>query len=372
MIPPLPPSEYRAAYPPGRAGCPTTETLQPTDEIIGQARAQKALRFGLAIREKGFNIYVSGIPGTGRRTAVRRFLDELAKTKPKADDWVYVNNFTNPYEPLAIRLPPGTGTQLKADMAAFVAEARQALPRAFESDDYAAKRQEMFGKLNSEREEVINGVNEQAAKRGFTIQIGPTGLIIIPLIDNKPLTQEEFEALPQETKNDILSRRESLEPDLRAGFRKVREIDVKGMEMATKLNSEVALYAIGHLLATLKEKYRATADVLSYIDNVQKDILDNLNTFLVQPQQEEQEQVPPQFRQWLVKNPVFRKYEVNVVVDNGALPGSPVVFEETPGYQNLLGRAEREVQFGIVTTDFMMIRPGSLHKANGGYLVIPV
>jgi len=375
MIKALPLEEYRAVYEASQVECPTTETMRPTEEIIGQERAQRALRFGLEIQERGFNIYVAGMPGTGRRTAVRNFLDELAKTKPKADDWVYVNNFTNPYEPLAIRLPPGMSSQLKKDMAFFIKEARRALPRAFDSDDYAKKRSEALGKLNKERDDVVGQVNESAAKQGFTIQIGPTGLIIIPVVGGKPLTQEEFEALPKETQAGILQRREALDIDLRSGFRQVRELGAKEMEVVTQLNSEIALYAIGHLLAGLKEKYGKISDVLPYIDSVQKDILDNLSIFLgsaQQQQQQQQEQVPPPFQQWLAKDLAFRKYEINVVVDNGGIAGAPVVFEETPSYPNLLGRAEREVQFGVVTTDFMMIRPGSVHKANGGYLVIPV
>ena len=352
--------------------CKTTDTLKPTDEIIGQDRAQKALRFGLEIREKGFNIYVAGMPGTGRRTAVKKFLDELAKTKPKPDDWVYVNNFANPYEPVAIRLPPGMSTQLKADMSSFIADARLALPRAFESEDYSTKREEALGKLEKERETVFSEVSESAAKQGFSIQMGPTGLIIIPLIDGKPLTQEEFEALPEETRAEILRKREALDTDLRAGFRHIRELDAKGAEVVNALNNEIALYAIGHLLAGLKEKYGKIPGVLAYIDTVQKDILDNLDTFLGAAQQPQGEQVPPQFQQLLAKDLAFRKYEVNVVVDNANLDGAPVVFEETPNYSNLLGKAEKEVQFGVVTTDFTMIRPGSVHKANGGYLVIPV
>ncbi len=371
MIKALPLEDYRAVYEPGQVECTTTETMKPTEEIIGQDRAQKALRFGLEIQERGFNIYVAGMPGTGRSTAVKKFLNELAKTKPKADDWVYVNNFANQYEPLAIRLPPGMGTRLKADMASFIEEARRDLPRAFESDDYAAKRKEALGKIDREREEVIGQVNESAAKQGFSIQMGPTGLMIIPVINDKPLTQEEFEALPKETQAEIIKKREGLDTDLRSGFRRVRELDTKGMEVITVLDSEVALYAIGHLLTGLKEKYGKIPGVLTYIDTVQKDILDNLGTFLgaVQPQQE---QVPPQFQQWLAKDLAFRKYEVNVIVDNSGPDGAPVVFEETPSYQNLLGRAEKEVQFGVLMTDFMMIRPGSVHAANGGYLVIPV
>ncbi len=375
MIKSLPIEEYRAVYEASLVECRTTETMRPTEEIIGQERAQKALRFGLEIQERGFNIYVAGMPGTGRRTAVRNFLDELAKTKPKADDWVYVNNFANPYEPLAIRLPPGMSGQLKRDMAFFVEEARRALPRAFDSDDYTKKRSEALGKINKERENIVGQVNESAAKQGFSIQIGPTGLIIIPVIDGKSLTQEEFEALPKETQGGIIQRREALDIDLRSGFRQVRELGAKEMEVVTQLNSEIALYAIGHLLTGLKEKYEKISDVISYIDSVQKDILDNLGIFLgsaQQLQQQQQEQVPPPFQQWLAKDLAFRKYEINVIADNGDIAGAPVVFEETPSYQNLLGRAEREVQFGVVTTDFMMIRPGSVHKANGGYLVIPV
>ena len=364
--------DYRASYKPEQVECSTTETLEPSDEIIGQERARKALRFGLEIREKGFNIYVAGIPGTGRKTAVKRLLAELAKTKPKADEWIYVNNFANPYEPNAIRLPPGMGSRLKTDMTTFITEARRALPKAFESEDYAAKRQEALGKIDKERETIFREVNESAAKQGFSIQMGPASLIIVPVINDKPLTQEEFEALPKDTKEEILRKREALDTDLRTGFRRMRDLDAKGVEVVNALNTEIALYAIGHLLTGLKEKYGSISEVIPYIDSVQKDILENLGTFQGSGQQQQQEQVPPQFQQWLAKDLAFRKYEINVVVDNADTDGAPVVFEETPSYQNLLGRAEKEVRFGVVTTDFMMIRPGSVHKANGGYLVIPV
>ncbi|MCG7844478.1 MAG: AAA family ATPase, partial [Methanomassiliicoccales archaeon] len=371
MIKPLALKDYRALYDPDKVDCTSTEALEPTDEIIGQERAQKALHFGLEILEKGFNIYVAGIPGTGRRTAVSNFLYELASKKPKADDWIYVNNFANPYEPLAIRLPPGKGIQLKADMAAFIDEARRTLPRTFESEGVEAKRQAALAKLTKERGELIKKANESAEKQGFSIQAGPSGLMIIPAIDGKPLTAEDFEALPEETRENILKKREGLDVEIRVGLRKVREIDVKATEIMANLNNEIALESLGHLINDLKEKYGAIKEVFSYIENVQKDILENLAIFLgtTQPQMD---QVPPQFRQFLSKDLAFRKYEVNIVVDNGSAAGAPVVFEDIPSYQNLLGKSEKEVQFGVVTTDFMMIRPGALHKANGGYLVIPV
>ncbi|HUT28050.1 MAG TPA: ATP-binding protein [Methanomassiliicoccales archaeon] len=371
MIKPIPLKDYRALYDPKKVDCTSTETLRPTDEIIGQERAQKALHFGLEILEKGFNIYVSGSPGTGRKTAVNNFLYELASTKPKAADWIYVNNFANPYEPLAMRLPPGTGIQLKADMAAFIEEARKTLPKTFESEEYDAKRQQALGKLTKERVDLIDQANEVAEKLGFTIQLGAAGLIIIPVLDGKPLSPEEFEALPKEKKERILESRHTLDEQLRVIFRKVREIDLKGLEVVAELNIEIAMEAIGHLLTDLKERYSSIREVFSHIENVQKDILRNLGTFL-KGNHPQPEQGPAQFQQWLAKDLAFRKYEINVVVDNGSALGAPVIFEETPSYPNLIGKSEKEMQFGVVTTDFSMIRPGSLHKANGGYLVIPV
>jgi lon-related putative ATP-dependent protease len=371
MVDALPLTDYRAVYRSEQVECPATDALKPTDEIIGQDRAQKALRFGLEIQEKGFNIYVSGIPGTGRRTAVRKFIDELAKTKQKADDWIYVNNFASPYEPAAICLPAGTGNQFKADMAAFVAEARRTLPKTFESEDYATKRQEALGKLEKDRESIIGQVTRKAAEQGFAIQMSPTGLLVIPMINGKQLSEEDFNALPGDEQREIGRRRELLDADLRNGFRQLRDLEMRGTDAITNLNNEIALYAIGHLVDGLKEKYRKNKEILSYIDDVRKDVLENLSVFLGQIQQHQQE-VPEQFQQWLAKDLAFRKYEVNVVVDNSALTGAPVIFEDNPSYQNLLGKTEKEVQFGVVTTDFTMIRPGSLHRANGGYLVLPV
>lgn len=250
------------------------------------------MRFGLEIQEKGFNIYVSGIPGTGRRTAVRKFLDELAKTKPLSDDLVYVNNFSNQYEPLAIRLPAGMGNQFKAEIASLIDEARRGLPRAFESEDYAIKQQQATDKLTKDREGIIRQVNEKAAELGFVIQMGPTGLLVLPVIDGKQISPEEFETLPEPIRNEILEKREVLNTDLRNGFRLLRDLDSRGTEAVTAVNNEIALYVIGHLVDGMKEKFRDHKEVLSYIDAVRKDILENLTLFLGQDQPQQQ-QVPP-------------------------------------------------------------------------------
>ena len=368
MVDVLPFSRFRNTHDPGRMECPVTDTLQPLDGIIGQERALRALGFGLEIREAGFNIYVSGIPGTGRRTAVTDFLQRLAGTKPRAEDWVYVNDFGNQYEPAAIRLPPGKGPEFKKDMADFISEARRSLPKAFESEDYATRREATVRSIEEEKARLFSQINASAQEQGFVIQMSPAGLLTIPVVDGKPVPEEEFVALPEETKAEIQRRMEKLNSDLRNAFRQVRDLDSKGAEAVEKLNREVSLFAIGHLISDIREKYQDLPGILKYIEAVQNDILENLDQFLGISQQP---QVPPQLQPFLKELP-FKKYEVNLVVDNSKAVGAPVVFEQNPTYQNLFGRVEKEVQFGIVSTDFTMIRPGSVHKANGGYMVIPV
>ncbi len=369
MVQPLDTEDYRNIYEPGKVECASTGDMRPLEEIIGQERALRALRFGLEIREPGFNVYTAGAQGTGRMRAVRSFLDELAKQKPRAADWVYVHNFQNQYEPNAIALPAGRGPRFKEDIKRFIDETRQALPRAFQSEEYAKRRDETLQSLQGNRTDLIARINQKAQEAGFVIQMSPIGLLTIPVINGQPVPEEEFINLPDELRAEVQRRREALNAELRSTLRQVQEIERQGAEAVTQLNRDIALYAIGNLVAELREKYADTAEVPEYIDAVQNDILENLQAFLGVPEQ--QPGVPPQFQAFIREMP-FRKYEVNVVVDNAGAEGAPVVFEQNPTFQNLLGKIEKEVQFGIFTTDFTMIRPGSLHRANGGYLVMNV
>ncbi len=368
MVQPLDIGEYRNVYEPGKVQCASTEEMRPLEEIIGQERALRALRFGLEIREPGFNVYTAGAQGTGRMSAVRSFLDELAKAKPRASDWVYVHNFGNQYEPDAIPLPAGRGPRFREDMKRFIEGAKRALPRAFESEEYAKRRDETLQSLQGKRTDLIARINQRAQEAGFVIQMSPIGLLTIPIINGRPVPEEEFINLPDEVRAEVQRRRDALNTELRSTLRQVQEIERQGAEAVTSLNHDIALYAIGNLVAELKEKYADVPEVPAYIDAVQNDILENLQAFLGIP---EQPGAPPQFQAFIRELP-FRKYDVNVVVDNTRTSGAPVVVEQNPTFQNLLGKIEKEVQFGIFTTDFTMIRPGSLHAANGGYLVLSV
>ncbi len=368
MVQPLDIGEYRNVYEPEKVECASTGEMRPMEEIIGQERALRALRFGLEIREKGFNVYTAGAQGTGRMTAVRSFLDELAKAKPRASDWVYVHNFENQYEPNGIALPGGRGPRFREDMKRFIEEARQALPRAFESEEYAKRRDETLQSLQGNRTDLIARINQRAQEAGFVIQMSPIGLLTIPVINGRPVPEEEFITLPDDVRAEVQRRRDALNTELRSTLRQVQDIERQGAEAVKNVNLDIALYAIGNLVAELKENYADVPEIPAYIDAVQNDILENLQAFLGVP---EQPGAPPQFQAFIRELP-FRKYDVNVVVDNAGAGGAPVIVEQNPTFQNLLGKIEKEVQFGIFTTDFTMIRPGSLHKANGGYLILSV
>ncbi|MDH7510111.1 MAG: ATP-binding protein [Methanolinea sp.] len=368
MTIPLSPGQYRNSFDESLVECESTRDLQPLREIIGQKRALSALTFGLNIDERGFNVFVSGMHGTGRKSAVKKFIDELSKTKPRGNDWIYVNNFENPYEPNAIRLPSGMGKQFREDMATFIAEAKRAIPQVFDSEDYANRHDAAIHGIGDEKAQLIAHIDEVARSKGFLIQPGPQGLLTIPLKENgEAYPQEEFVTLPQEVQVQYQKRREELLAELRNTFRQLRDLDQKGEDIIEQLNRDVVLNAIGHRIAALKDKYEKVDEIHAYIGAVQKDIVENIPQFLPEP--------PPQqtsspFPNPLARDLVFRKYDVNVIVDNSENEGAPVIYEQNPSYQNLFGKIEKEVQYGVVTTDFTMIRPGSIHRANGGYLVM--
>jgi lon-related putative ATP-dependent protease len=321
----------------------------------------------LEIREKGFNIYVAGYPGTGRMTAVKNFLEEVAKKKPVPPDWCYVHNFRNPYEPKAIKLPAGKGTHLRDDMANFINEARRVLPKSFESEDYGARRAAAIRAVEEERQILIGQLDKQAQEEGFVLQASPVGLFMIPVIKGKPVNDQEFMQLDPKVREAIEKKREQLSEKFRVAMKQIRELEEKTNEELKKLNRSVAIFAIGHIVDGLKEEYKDFPEVVAYIDDVKNDLLENLVQF-IKPEQEPPQQPAFQFP-WTKELP-YRKYEVNIVVNNSELEGAPVITEMNPTYQNLFGRIEKEAQFGVLTTDFTLIRSGSIHKANGGYVVL--
>jgi lon-related putative ATP-dependent protease len=348
--------------------CESTEELAPLTEIIGQERAVRALQFGLRIKDKGFNVYVSGPPGTGRKTAIINFLKDLAKDRPVPPDWCYVNDFHDPSAPNAIKLRAGTGIELKRDLEKFVASIALALREAFESNEYAQRRAAALKATDTDRKAFIARMNQMTNEAGFQIVQSPIGLVLVPVMAEKQLTDEELAKLPMNVQMDIERKREAVQPKVQEGLIQLRDLDRSAEEKVFKLNREVATYVLEPRLVELRQKFKDDEEVLDFIKHVEDDILDNLTSIL----QGEQPQQGPMGIMLPPGDGPKRNYGVNLIVDNSELKGAPVEIEMNPSYYRLFGAAEKEARFGALFTDYTMIRAGTAHRANGGYLVMPV
>jgi lon-related putative ATP-dependent protease len=364
----VPIETLRKTCPPDALGCKSSEEAKQLDTIIGQERAVKSLLFGLGIKELGFNIFVAGHPGTGRTTAVKRFLDDVADDLPVPEDWCYVNNFEDPYQPKAIRLPPGQAKAFQSDMKHLIEEARRELQAAFESEEYIAHKEETVKKFEEQKEGTLKEIAKTAREKGFLIQASPMGLITIPLKDGEPLSEEEFRSLSEEERERILAERKNVQDEIEAAIRQARRSESNAQEALQELDKEVGAYALDMLFEELKAKYQDLSEVVKYLSDVEEDILDNLAEW----KEESEEQPPLPFRNLTRRQGPQNKYEVNVLVDNSQLDGAPVVMELNPIVHNLLGRIEQQAQFGALVTDFTMVRAGCLHRANGGFLALTV
>ena len=348
-------------------GCTSSMDVTPLQTIIGQVKALKALQFGLDIKENGFNIYVSGLPGTGKKTAVSRYLEEITRDKPTPADWCYVNNFQDSYHPRAISLPAGRAINLKKEVAIFVEAARSEIKKAFESEEYALKRNNAVKAIQQQRDQLVSKTNEQAQKQGFIIQATPMGLVTVPIKDNKPLTEEEFRLLETKKRDAISKKQKRLNEKLKKVGRQMITIEKKSRKVIEDLDRAIASNTLDLLLDDLREDFHDIKDVLRYLSEMQNDMLDNLAMFRLDEHGDEKPMNMPQG-----EDVRFRKYRVNVLVNNSDMEGVPIVLEMNPTYNNLFGRIEKEAMMGALFTDFTMIREGSVHKANGGYLILPV
>lgn len=344
---------YRCRYLPDFK---TTEGIEPAHGFIGQDRARKAVEQALEIKEKGFNVFVVGLPGTGRRSFVTSYLQHVAATMPTPRDWIYVYNFSNPSEPEAIPLEPGRGKVFKQDMQQLADEVMDALEKIFESEEYGRKKSELEDEYIQRKTKLWEELKQKAAELGFTVQITPTGVVSVPVYDGKPITPEIFESLPEEVRQAFNENSRKLKLIVEGTLYRSRKLDREYKEKLMALDKEAALFTIGAMFEELKSQYESNPSILRYLTNVQNDILENL----AQLRGEDQE----------VRQAFKRRYSVNLVVDNSGTVGAPVVFERNPTYANLAGKVEYYSKSGMLFTDFTMIKPGAFHRANGGFLIL--
>lgn len=350
----------------------TTDELPAIEGTIGQTRALDAIHFGLSLESKGFNIFLLGENGTGKMSTIKGILKKESLTKPVPSDWCYVYNFRDPDAPLAIALEPGQAVVFQKDMDEMVKTLRIEIPKVFESKEYEKQKSKIMEEFQKKQRDFFSSLEDEAQAKGFSIRKTVSGLLIVPVKKTgDPLTEEEFEGLDAETKKKIEALGKMLQEKLDDVGRSVREGEKLLKEQLLKLERDAALSAVGHLIEDMRGKYGQNEKILTYLENVQEDMLEHIDDF-----KPSEEQAPPlPFMKMPKTEPTFTRYTVNVLVNNKDGKdgkGAPCVFESNPAYYNLFGRIEHKFQYGVAVTDFSMIKAGSLHRANGGYIVINV
>jgi lon-related putative ATP-dependent protease len=348
----------------------TTDELDELADIVGQARAVDAVRFGIGMRREGYNLFAFGPSGAGKHTLVRDFIEKQAASEATSSDWCYVNNFEQPHKPRALQLPPGQGMGLSHDMEQLVEDLTSVIPAVFESEDYRTRKQVIENELKERQESAFVELQQRTEARGIALLRTPEGFAFGPLRAGKVLGPEEFDKLPAEERKHIEEDVAQFEEQLRGLLRQFPQWERDTRQKIKALNREVAIYAVEHLADALRQKYAALPAVIGYLNAIQQDVIVNVHDFLSPHEAAAAAIVDAPQAHTLANSSAFRRYRVNVLVDRDGAHGAPVVYEDNPTYPNLLGRVEYIAQMGTLVTDFNLIKPGALHKACGGYLML--
>ena len=365
---PLEPGELRRVVSPASLGFKTTDELTPITGLIGQERALKAIQFGIDIKSHDFNMFVLGPPQSGKTTAVRSHLGPKAAESPAPPDWAYVYNFESPNRPKALKLPHDRGKSLAKGMIAALDELRNVLPARFESEEYQARRRAIDEQFRSGNDEALEALTKKAQAQNIALLRTPTGFAMAPMHEGKVVKPEVFSALPDAMRRDVQNKIAALEKELAQALERLPRADKKRRVQLSELNEEIATTAIRDALLELHDSVADIPDAVTYLEAAGHDMVRNVASFLATGDDENA----------VVKQPIetahdprFRRYMVNVMAGNGeATGGAPLVEEDNPTYGNLVGRVEHISQMGTLVTDFLLIKPGALHKANGGYLLL--
>src|SRR5918997_829783 len=347
----------------------TTAEVEPLRGTIGQDRALDAIDFGVEIATPGYNLYLAGAAGSGRESTILDYLERAAAGRPAPDDLVYAHNFAEPGRPRALRLPAGRGCDLRRDLEELLAGARDEIPRAFEGEEFEARRQQALSEVQRREEQISEEIQRAARERGFQIQQTPAGIVTIPVRDGQPLPGEALQRLSVEERAELQRRAGELNELVGASMRQLRRLVQEAGERTRSVARDMARAAIGPRLEELRERWADQPGVLALLDDIERDVPEHVSDFR---QAEAEEGGPPPVAQLqaMQREQHTVRYGANVVVDHSEAEHAPVVVERNPTYYNLIGRVDYRASFGAMETDFRQIRAGALHRADGGFLVL--
>ncbi|HMR30833.1 MAG TPA: AAA family ATPase [Geminicoccaceae bacterium] len=363
---PLPTAELCWSCDEALIGVASSADLADLDRPIGQERPQEALEVGLSIDRHGFNLFALGPQGIGKHAMVERRVRAHAGSRPPPRDWIYLGNLADPRQPRALGLAAGRGARLQADMAQLVGDLRDALRSAFDNEEYRTRRQVIEEELKERQEQAVAAVEAEARRRQVALMRSPMGLALAPVREGRVLTPEQFQELPEAERKAVEASVTELQQSLRDALAKAPAWMKETRERLHRLNDDTARFATDFLIDQLKGAWADVEGVLDFLEEVRWDVLAHIELFLGTG--EAQAGQPP--RAFDDNHPLLRRYRVNLLVDNAGATAAPVVYEDDPSFDRLVGKVEYRAEMGALVTDLQMIRAGALHRANGGCLLL--
>jgi lon-related putative ATP-dependent protease len=345
----------------------TTADLEPLEGLVGQERAMEAVSFGVSMKREGYHLYAMGPANAGKHTAVRRVLERRASTEPVPPDVCYVTNFTQPNEPRVLLLPAGKGAAFRRHVAQLVEELGTAIPHALESDDFRARKQAIEGELKDRLEKEMDRLNAVAVENRLTIVQTPVGLVVAPTKDGEIVPPAEFAKLPEDERQTLQKAIESLGEELRRRAEQMPRLQQEARRRLRDLAHQTIRSAVGHLIDDLNEIYEGLPAVVDHLSALGRQVAEHGADFVGEAD-ESPASGPEEAGQF--GGSTLGRYEVNLFVDNAATTGAPVVYEDHPTVEKLVGRIEHRSQLGTLVTDLHLMKAGALHRANGGYLML--
>ncbi len=347
-----------------------TSLLTGIDTGIGQDRGIKALEFGLSVDVKGYNLYLEGPDGVGKTMYTKHYLDKISKKKKAPSDWCYIYNFDNPNEPIALSLSAGLGKEFKEDMEQFVKDIKADINKTFSNEDFEKEKTLIRQEFEQKRSVLLEKLNKESMKHGFQVKAAQNGIYMMPVIDGKTIEEDEFEKLDENIKKEFESKSGIVQEQIISVISEIKQIEKASDKKIEEWQSNVALLTINSHINYIKAKYKRNKIINKFLDNVKKDVLKNVQFFIEQPVAQTQTQVQAQQVPNQVQKQPWLNYRVNLFIDNSNTEGAPVIMDSNYSYHNLFGKLEYENYYGALKTDYTMLQPGLLHKANGGYIIL--
>ena len=342
----------------------TTEELERNYDGIGQERGISSLKFGLNVDVNGYNLYLEGPSGVGKTMYTKNYLNKISKLKKVPQDWCYVYNFENPNEPVAISFPAGQGQEFRDTMDKFIKDIRSELKTTFNNKDFEKEKNIIVQKYQEKRSKLLEDLNTQAAKYGFQVKASDTGIYMMPVVDGNVIKEEDFDKLDDKVKQEYEEKSGVVQELIMQTIARIKEIEQESDKKVSEWQSSIATLSIEGHISFVKSKFKRNKKITKFLDGIKKDILKNISKFTTEEKKNDES---PNMK--VIETNPWDNYRVNLFVDNSHTEGAPVIMDSNYSFSNIFGRLEYENYYGVLKTDYTMIRPGLLHQANGGYII---